>query len=88
MVFLNLTKTKLSSMSLELWKKQLRKLNIAMSKAKENMITIRHGRIRRMKILIMKKGFKPSNFRNQQKQPSQAASKLVGVTGEKPKDPQ
>ena len=35
-----------------------------------------------------KKGFKPSNFRNQQKQPSQAASKPVGVTGEKPKDPQ
>ena len=35
-----------------------------------------------------KKGFKPSSFRNQQKQPSQAASKPVGVTGEKPKDPQ
>ena len=35
-----------------------------------------------------KKGFKPSNFRNQQKQPSQAASKPVGVTGENPKDPQ
>ena len=29
-----------------------------------------------------KKGFKPSNFRNQQKQPSQYASKPVGMTGE------
>ena len=35
-----------------------------------------------------KKGFKPSSFRNQQKQPSQAASKPVGVTGENPKDSQ
>ena len=35
-----------------------------------------------------KKGFKPSNFKNQQKQLSQAASKPVGVTGEKTKDPQ
>ena len=34
-----------------------------------------------------KKGFKPSNFRNQQKQPSQAASKPVGVAGENPKGP-
>ena len=34
------------------------------------------------------KCFKPSNFKNQQKHPSQAASKPVGVTGEKPKDPQ
>ena len=34
------------------------------------------------------KGFKPSSFRNQQEHPSQAASKPVGVTGEKPKDPQ
>ena len=33
-----------------------------------------------------KKGFKPSNFRNQQKQPSQATSKPIGVTGEKPND--
>ena len=30
-----------------------------------------------------KKSFKPSRFRNQQKQPSQAASKPVGVAGEK-----
>ena len=35
-----------------------------------------------------KKGSKPSNFRNQQKQPSQAGSKPVGLIGEKPKDPQ
>ena len=35
-----------------------------------------------------KKGFKPSRFRNQQKHPSQAASKTIGVSGEKPKDPQ
>ena len=35
-----------------------------------------------------KKGFKPSNFRNQQKQPSQAVSKPVGMTQENPKDPQ
>ena len=34
-----------------------------------------------------RKGFKPSGFRKQQKQPSQAVSKLVGVTGGKPKDP-
>ena len=34
-----------------------------------------------------KKGFKPSSFRNQQKQPSQATSKPVGVIGENPKDP-
>ena len=34
-----------------------------------------------------RKVFKPSRFRNQQKQPSQAASRPVGVTGEKPKDP-
>ena len=35
-----------------------------------------------------KKGFKPSNFRNQQKQPSQVVSKPAKVMGEKPKDPQ
>ena len=35
-----------------------------------------------------KKGFKPSRFINQQKQPSQAVSNPVGVTGGKPKDPQ
>ena len=35
-----------------------------------------------------KKGFKTSNFRNRQKKPSQAVSKPVGVTGEKPEDPQ
>ena len=35
-----------------------------------------------------KKGFKPSSFRNQQNQPSQAASKPIGVVGEKPRDPQ
>ena len=35
-----------------------------------------------------KKGFKPSNFRNQQKHPSQATSKPTGVVGEKPRDPQ
>ena len=35
-----------------------------------------------------KKGFKPSNFRNQQNKPSQCASNLVGVIGENPKDPQ
>ena len=34
-----------------------------------------------------KKGFKPSRFRNQQKQPFQAANDLVGVTGGKPKEP-
>ena len=34
-----------------------------------------------------KKGFKPSRFKNQQKQPSQAASNPVGVTGGKPKEP-
>ena len=31
----------------------------------------------------IRKGLKPSRFRNQQKQPSQAASNLVGVTGGK-----
>ena len=35
-----------------------------------------------------KKGFKPSNFRNQQKQASQVVSNRVGMTGGKPKDPQ
>ena len=35
-----------------------------------------------------KKGFKPSNFRNQQKHPFQATSKPVGVIGGKPKYPQ
>ena len=34
-----------------------------------------------------KKGFKPSNFRNPQKQPSQAVSKPTKVMGEKPRDP-
>ena len=34
-----------------------------------------------------RKGFKPSRFRNQQKQPSQATSNPVGVTGGNPKDP-
>ena len=33
------------------------------------------------------KGFKHSRFGNQQKQPSQAVSNSVGVTGGKPKDP-
>ena len=35
-----------------------------------------------------RKGLKPSRFRNQQKQPSQAVGNPVGVTGGKPKDPQ
>ena len=35
-----------------------------------------------------KKGFKPSNFRNQQKQPSQDVGKLARVMGENPRDPQ
>ena len=35
----------------------------------------------------IKKAFKPSNFGNQQKQPSQAVSNLVGVTGGNPKEP-
>ena len=34
-----------------------------------------------------KKGFKPSRFRNQQKQPSQAANDLVGVTSGNPREP-
>ena len=34
-----------------------------------------------------RKCFKPSRFRNQQKQPSQAAGNPVGVTGGKPKEP-
>ena len=34
-----------------------------------------------------RKGFKPSRFRNQQKQPFQATSNPVGVTGRKPKEP-
>ena len=35
-----------------------------------------------------KKGFKPSNFRNQQKQPSQAEKQPTKVMGERPRDPQ
>ena len=35
-----------------------------------------------------KKGFKPSNFRNQQKQPSQAEKQPTKVMGENPKEPQ
>ena len=35
-----------------------------------------------------KKGFNPYNFRNQQKHPSQAASKPTKVVGEKLRDPQ
>ena len=35
-----------------------------------------------------RKGFKPSNFRNQQKQPSQAVSKPARVMGEKTIYPQ
>ena len=35
-----------------------------------------------------KNGFKPSNFRNQQKQPTQVEKQPARVTGEKPKDPQ
>ena len=35
-----------------------------------------------------KKGFKTSNFRNHQKQSSQAVSKPTKVMGEKPKNPQ
>ena len=35
-----------------------------------------------------KKGFKPSNFRNQMKQPSQVEKQPAKVMGEKPKDPQ
>ena len=34
-----------------------------------------------------KKGFKPSNFRNQQKQPSQFEKQLAKVMGEKNKEP-
>ena len=35
-----------------------------------------------------RKGFKPSRFRNQQKQPSQAVNNRVGLTSGKPKEPQ
>ena len=35
-----------------------------------------------------KKSLKPSNFRNQQKQPSQAEKQLARVVGENPRDPQ
>ena len=35
-----------------------------------------------------KKGFKPSNFRNQQKQPSQVEKKPTIVVGENPRVPQ
>ena len=35
-----------------------------------------------------KKGFKPSSFRNQQKQPSQAEKQPARVMGGKPRDPQ
>ena len=35
-----------------------------------------------------KKGFKPSNFRNQQKQPSQVEKHLARVVGENPIEPQ
>ena len=35
-----------------------------------------------------KKGFKPSNFRNQQKQPSQVEKQPARVVGEEPRDPQ
>ena len=35
-----------------------------------------------------RKGFRPSNFGNQQKQPSQAGSKPTRVVGESPIDPQ
>ena len=35
-----------------------------------------------------KKGFKPSNFRNQQKKPAQVEKQPTRVTTEKPKDPQ
>ena len=34
-----------------------------------------------------KKGFKPSNFKNQQKQPSQVEKKPARVVGEEPRDP-
>ena len=34
-----------------------------------------------------KKGFKPSHFRNQQRQPSQAMTKPTRVMGDKPRDP-
>ena len=36
----------------------------------------------------IKKGLKPSSFRNQQKQPSQAEKQPARVMGEKPRDPQ
>ena len=35
-----------------------------------------------------KKGFKPSNFRSQQKHPSQVEKKPSRVVGEEPRDPQ
>ena len=35
-----------------------------------------------------KKGFKPSNFRNQQKQPFQVEKQPTRVVGENPRDPQ
>ena len=35
-----------------------------------------------------KKGFKPSNFRNQQKQPSQVEKQPARVVGENPREPQ
>ena len=60
MGYLKHTKTELNLMSLELWKRLPGRLNIAMSKANKDMITIRHGRIRRMRSLT--KGRNVSNL--------------------------
>ena len=54
---LSLTKKELSFMSVELLKKRLGRLSIAMSKARGNLITIRHGRKRRIKSLIRGRKF-------------------------------
>ena len=60
MGFLNLTKIESSFMNVEPLKKQLGWLSITMSKAKENLITRRHGKTRRMRSLM--KGRKVSNL--------------------------
>ena len=69
-------------MNLELLKKAIRKAKYCYEQSKEKPNYNKTWKDKR------KKGFKPSNFRNQQKQPSQAEKQPTKVMGEIPKEPQ
>ena len=81
MEYLSLTKIESSFMNLENIEEAIRKAKYCYEQGKGNLDYHKAWKDKKnAKFDQIKKGFKPSNFRNQQKHPSQATSKPVGVT--------